>query len=82
MKEPCYMCLNARVDDELTDENDLSYCSVASNNNYRLMIRSGAGKPVAILAETYIRDEWRTVCLYNPKFCPNCGRELIEYGKR
>ena len=84
MKEPCYMCLNARVDDELNDNNDLSYYTVDYYKNNRMMIRSGAGKPLAILAEEHKEDigQWVTIGCYNPKFCPNCGRELTEYGKR
>ena len=84
MKEPCYMCLNARVDDELTDSNDLSYCTVNYFEGHRIVIRSGAGRPTAILAEEYSSTygQWVTVNSYEPKFCPNCGRELDEYGKR
>lgn len=81
---PCQMCLNARVDEsgELTDDNDLSYTSVGSvDDGYRIMIRSGDGRPVSIIFEAANNDrnEMKVVGRYQPKFCPNCGRPLIEY---
>lgn len=81
----CRVCLDASVCNELTVENDLSYYSIgnAPEEKHRMMIRSGAGKPLAILVEEY--DDvfgWLTIAQYTPKFCPECGRELVEYGKR
>ena len=83
MKELCDICLNARVTEDLTDKNDLAYYTVDYYNNDRMMIRSGGGKPLAILAERYSEATgWQTVSSYNPKFCPNCGRELFEYKRK
>lgn len=82
MKQPCHMCLNAAVDDELTTDNDLSYYTVNYYKNNRLMVRSGAGRPLAILAEEWTPDGWVTTNCYNPKCCPNCGRELTEYSNK
>ena len=84
IERPCQMCFNARVDDsgELTDDNDLSYLSVGSvDEGYRIMIRSGDGKPVSIIFEATNKDrnEMKVVGRYQPKFCPNCGRPLTEY---
>lgn len=79
---PCFMCNNARVDDELTEENDLSYhCVGESHENFRILIGSGDGKPMRILFEEWCGKCWVPIGVYEPKFCPNCGRELTEYRK-
>ena len=81
-KQPCYMCLNARVDPELTDNNDLSYHGIGDcERNWRLMIRSGGGRPVEIQVEAWLGNRWVLIGAYQPKFCPNCGRKLTEYQK-
>lgn len=78
----CYMCNNARVDDELTDDNDLSYFSVGlCERGFRIMVSSGNGRPVEIIFEQWVRNEWRLVGVYCPSHCPNCGRELSEYRR-
>lgn len=81
IESPCQMCLNARVDNSrgLTDDNDLSYVSVGSvDGGYRIMIRSGDGKPVSVIFEATNKDhnEMKVVGRYQPNFCPNCGRQL------
>lgn len=81
MKQPCHMCNSAFVDDELTSSNDLSYYSIGkSYDNHRMLIRSGAGKPVTVLVEQYDEKSasWILVGYYKPNYCPNCGRELVE----
>lgn len=87
-REPCYICDNARINDELTDSNDFHYHTVGdSEDGFRVMIGSGAGRPLRILFEQRRRvhpsrneEVWMTVGIYEPSFCPNCGRELWEYG--
>ena len=80
--EPCRMCLNARIDDELTDDNDLSYISVGSCEKYfRVLIASGDRKPVRILFEDQCGPFWCPVGEYYPLYCPNCGRKLSEYER-
>lgn len=78
----CHMCFNARLDDELTDDNDLSYHSIGTSvEGNRLMIASGDGEPLRILLEEYNEGYgWYTIGKYYPKFCPNCGREIVEYN--
>lgn len=77
--KPCRMCLNARVDSELTDYNDFSASPVGKcADDYRVMIESGFGKPVRISFE-HLDSVWRLVGAYLPNFCPNCGRPLVEY---
>lgn len=54
----CGMCLNARVDPDLTDENEFSFHGVGfSKDGFRIMIQSGWGKPVQILFERFIGEE-------------------------
>ena len=81
MVEACRMCYNARLDDELTDENDYSAITIGSfANGYRMMLRSGWGRPLRIEIEKW--DEkagWHKIGEYNHKYCPNCGRKIDEY---
>lgn len=82
-QQPCGMCLNARVDEELTEDNDYSAYSVGeSQSGFRLMLCSGAGKPTRIEAEMHTEHGWGTVAVYEPKYCPNCGRSIMEYAKK
>lgn len=80
------MYFNARVDPdgELADNNDYSSMSIGDFfDGYRAMLSSGYGKPVRIEVEEWNKDVKRWVPLgrYYPKFCPNCGRPLTEYGQ-
>lgn len=79
----CKMCTNAHTDSDLTSDNDLSYCGVGEcEKSFRLMLRTGNGRPTGILVEHL--DEgigWNTIGFYWPKFCPNCGRRLTENEK-
>lgn len=78
-KRPCHMCDSAFVNEELTRYDDLSYVSLGNFFlGYRAIIRSGDGKPVEILIEQWNDQVWEEVGRYRPKFCPNCGRELVE----
>lgn len=87
-KAPCPLCDNARANGELTDRNDLHYRTVGdSEGGFRVMVGAGWGRPMRILFEQRRRvhpnrneEAWMTVGIYEPKFCPNCGRELREYG--
>lgn len=46
---------------------------------YRALLRSGDGRPTAILFEKWTDGVgWTTIGHYQPKYCPNCGRELKE----
>lgn len=80
----CKMCLNAHVDPELTNDNDLSCFTIGKcTDSYRLMFRSGDGRPTGILFEEWNRDRgWHTLGFYWPNFCPNCGRRLTENEKK
>lgn len=88
-KTPCFLCDNARVNDELTDENDLHYHTIGKfEDGFRALIGTGDGKPLRILLEqrrclykSRPEKEWVTVGIYEPQFCPNCGRELSEYRR-
>lgn len=91
----CKYCFNARIYKpteeewmdpfitELTDENDSSSCGVGhACKDYRYMISSGYGEPLRIEIDHWLteRREWITIGKYYPKFCPECGRKIDEYG--
>lgn len=82
--DACYMCNNAKIDSLLTDENDYSSCTLGdSAEGVRMMLSSGWNRPLRIEIQEYIiKDGWCTVGIYFPKFCPNCGRKIVEYENR
>lgn len=77
----CFMCDNARINDELTDENDYSSYPVGSSmDGYRMMLSSGFGRPLSVeMEEFHDKYGWRIVGTYWPKYCPNCGRLILDY---
>lgn len=79
-REACGMCDSAFTNPELSSDNDLSYSSIGTHEDgYRMLLRSGWGKPVVILSEKWRGGiGWQTIGCYQPKFCPNCGRSLTE----
>lgn len=75
----CYMCDNAKINPELTEENDLAAFTVGNcAKGYRIMMTSGDGKPVSLLVEHWTGSHWSLIGEYRPLFCPNCGRRLAE----
>jgi len=76
----CGICNNAYVDAELQEDGDLSYTSLGEcESGYRVFFRSGDSRPTEILFEKwYGKAGWHLVGYYRPKYCPNCGRKLIE----
>lgn len=89
----CEMCFDARLcqmicDKEeeectLTDENDLSYISIGEmSKEHSMFIASGGGRPVRLIVQKVdeVKAENMLVGIYYPKYCPNCGRKLTEYG--
>ncbi len=86
----CRFCFNARIyepsedpyETPLTDENDFGSFSVGEcNKGYSLMIHTGHGKPQNITARRWSENLrcWLGVGIYEPKYCPECGRRLDEY---
>lgn len=72
----CRFCFDATIEPDL-EGCDLSYHYVGeSEQKKRIMIRSGNGKPMAIMFEELSGNQWHTVGIYEPKFCPMCGRPL------
>lgn len=76
----CGMCNNAFTDPELNSDNDLSYIGIGKcEKGFKMFLRSGDGRPTAILVEKWFdATGWRTIGDYQPKYCPNCGREPKE----
>ena len=74
----CRMCANAFTDPELNIDNDLSYIGIGEcEKGYRMLPHSGDGRPTTILVEKWFDGTgWMTIGHYQPKYCPNCGREL------
>ena len=76
----CFVCDSAKVNFTLREDNDLGYHSVGlGSNDFRIMIGSGDGKPVRIIAERRMAAGWSPAAIYYPQFCPCCGRRLFEY---
>lgn len=78
----CPMCDNARINPDLSDDNDLSYFPLSGHcpQICRFRLASGGGLPVRILFEMYSKSDecWLTYGSYYPKFCPECGRRITE----
>lgn len=72
----CSMCDSARVNDELTTDNDFSCIDVGFMAvGYRMMLCSGDGKPLRLEIEHFVDGHWHLIGHYNPLFCPNCGAD-------
>lgn len=79
----CRCCLNARVypGEGLDDSNDFSSHAVGDwSLGYSMMINAGHGEPVNMEYRKWNGTQWETVGVYKPKYCPECGRRLNEYG--
>lgn len=75
----CYLCKNAHTDPTLSSDTDLSYMSVGEcDSGYRAFMRSGDARNTALLVEHGNELIWA----YHPRYCPNCGRLLIENADR
>ena len=77
----CSFCNNAFVDPELNSDNDLSYLSLGEMcNGYSIHMRSGAGRDTVLVISKLDRvlHRFYPIGIYKMKFCPECGRELIE----
>lgn len=82
IKEPCYLCDNARLNHELEDYNDFSSSCIGNfSQDCRIMLTSGSGKPLRIEIARWCEEaeQWVDIGVYYPKFCPECGREIREY---
>lgn len=81
----CGKCFNARMglDENLDDDNDFSSFSIGhGSKDFRMLYTAGNGKPPRIEAQQWDeRVGWYNVGIYYPKYCPECGREITEYGK-
>ena len=66
----------------MTNENDYSAISVGkSAKGNRIMLCSGDGKPLRIEFEKWNdKAGWGKIAEYRPRYCPNCGRKIVEYN--
>lgn len=81
-RTPCYLCDNARLNNELEDYNDFHSSGIGSfSKDCRIMLTSGSGKPLRIEIARWNDNvqQWEDIGIYCPKFCPECGREIKEY---
>jgi len=76
----CGYCNNAKVDSRLSDDNDYSAsCIGGGEDDYRLMLLSGNNRPLRLVSEKWRGGGWGKLTEYFPKYCPECGREIVEY---
>ena len=85
--ETCQFCDNGRTNEDLSDDTDYGSATINGirydDKEYRLMLSYGWGKPTRVELDVWNdkRQEWSLhVLQYYPKFCPECGRRLSEYG--
>ena len=76
------MCDNARINDDLSNDNDYSSYCLNSNKYAKIMYSSGDGKPPRLEFEIWNNDHWSIANIYYPKYCPNCGREIKEFNSQ
>lgn len=77
----CRFCYNCNVDKELSQNNDLSYCSIGDMlEGFNMCIRSGGNRKTSIMVYRFNnkKKENETIGIYTMNFCPVCGRKLIE----
>lgn len=83
----CRFCDNARINENLTDENDYSAISVGHcMDGFRMMFCSGFGMPPRFEIEqkrnNNNKEEMYVIGEYRLKYCPNCGRKIFEYERK
>ena len=80
MIKDCGFCFNSWTDPGLTPDNDLSYIGIGTcESGYNISLRTGDLRPTAILFEDLKSGkEVLLKGIYVPKFCPECGRYLME----
>ena len=63
------------------DENFAYFVIGDTGKDSRLLMRSGGAMPLVILYEKFSQKRWHTLGVYTPKFCPECGRKLVDYNE-
>lgn len=77
----CRFCLNATINPELTSDTDFSAMSIENvENGYTMYFCTGYGKPTEITVSKWDEKLGCNIGVgrYVMKFCPECGRKLIE----
>lgn len=78
--QPCRFCLENNHSRISVGRTISSLKEYAPQNQYNITIESGAGKPLRIEV-TFWTEYGRIgheIGIYEPKFCPECGRKLVE----
>lgn len=82
MQQPCCYCLNASVCDDFGHDEDLSYHGlILVDDSFRVFFRSGDNKPTGFVFDVFDGHWCCDVRTLIPRFCPFCGRELVENKK-
>lgn len=75
----CNICCSADVEPSLSAENDLSDSPVGvCEETYGMIFRAGNRQPPALIVQKWDGKQKRntTIGVYEPKYCPECGRPL------
>lgn len=75
----CDYCRNANTCDELSHTNDLSYksCGIVDEKT-RMFFKTGDNRVTQIIVEHETNFGVDIIAHFIPKYCPFCGRELVE----
>lgn len=77
----CGKCLNSKIDSEMSANFDFSSFTIGKlEDGFRIMYESGGTEPPRVIFERWIEEckMWACVGTYYPKYCPECGRSIIE----
>lgn len=80
----CRFCDNSTTNPELDHTNDLSYMGIGDcEDGYTIFFKTGDSRPTTILFEDRrnLKSLTHLAGYYIPKYCPECGRELVENKK-
>ena len=77
----CEFCCNATVEPELNHDNDFSSMSVGNTDDgFNMYLTTGYNRPTVIEVSMWNEKHKinNTIARYKMKYCPECGRKLIE----
>lgn len=85
--QPCRFCSENNRSRISVGRTISSLKEYAPQNQYNIVIESGVGKPLKIEVTFWTEYDkiGHEIGIYEPKFCPECGRKLVKQqhnGKR